>query len=1131
MKKLSFFLMAMLFSVMSFAQEAIYTLDGTITGGSNGYADASSLTQDNIAWSVTGNTTMSPWRIGGKSITNQDRAVYSKNPLAYNIDKIELTHGTASSITVNSLKLIISDAANGAGETIDVTFKASATTTIDLPEGDYSNKYFKFLYNVTNSTNTNRYVQFTGAKFYAALAEDAVKAPIINGAEDFISETEVTIEAEDDVTVYYTLDGTEPTNASTVYAAPFTVKETTTVKAIAYRGETASFVTSATFTKATQLTCAEAAVEAMKVASNNATTNITYVVYGYVTELDGDLSSGQQKFWVSDTKGGENTFYSYFCNVPRALVVGDYIQMFGKLTKYNTTPQMKNGDVTLAEEPVIVEPTIECKDALDFGAVVYTDEVEGQTLEVTGYNLTSNITVTLSDDVFAVDQTTLPAEGGELVVTPVSPLAAGTHTATLTLTSGEATAEVTLTIVAKDVYTITWSVNGETSTTSVVEGDKLALPEAPEAPEACSEKVFVGWTAAEEVNADGSDITWVTAATVPAGDATYYAVFALQEGEGGAIETSVSVNIGEYASANSWTNQTQYLSMSIDENITATITEEGSYHNSGKYYDNGTNWRIYQNESPTLTIAAAEGITISTVAVTYSVSNTGVLTLGGANVESGAVCEINAASVTFGVGNTGSATNGQVRVTDIAIVYTSGAAATYTDYSTTCEAEIEWMEVELEMANLVTGVIEVEDAKYLSLTASDIMSEADVTLFLNNYADVDDDYEVNAENSLITFAGFEFTVLEGTISQTSETEKGTLYTGSVYAYTEIEGETMYAAFTLTMYAAPATVLVLTDAIVAINEKLGTLTFNVPTGEDEGYYAELAGYTAPGVHEGPQICLFETPEVAAYANYVETSVVDGVITLTGEFTSFMGAKFDLTISGTLPVEEPEVIEYVLNGGVLPLVGPTNAELWEAFKPYYNEYYGLARADQPIASVAVFLSAGMGDDATIFTSEDSDYKWLGDYIIKVTTEQNAALTNLANWKFNAQAFFNANQYTSWPKSADFTEAGKPENWVNVYPDAQEVVLPTEPVEEDYVLPTPTKSGNTFKGWYDNAEGTGEAYTVIPAGWAGTLYAIWEQGTTTALENIAVEGKAVKAIVNGQLIIIKNGVQYNAQGQVIK
>lgn len=42
---------------------------------------------------------------------------------------------------------------------------------------------------------------------------------------------------------------------------------------------------------------------------------------------------------------------------------------------------------------------------------------------------------------------------------------------------------------------------------------------------------------------------------------------------------------------------------------------------------------------------------------------------------------------------------------------------------------------------------------------------------------------------------------------------------------------------------------------------------------------------------------------------------------------------------------------------------------------------------------------------------------------------------------------------------------------------------------------------------------------------------EGPTTALENIAVEGKAVKTIINGQLIIFKNGVQYNALGQVIK
>ena len=211
------------------------------------------------------------------------------------------------------------------------------------------------------------------------------------------------------------------------------------------------------------------------------------------------------------------------------------------------------------------------------------------------------------------------------------------------------------------------------------------------------------------------------------------------------------------------------------------------------------------------------------------------------------------------------------------------------------EPEIEWIEMDLSIANLTTEVLEVEGAKYLQLMGRDDMNDADVTIFLNNYTGEDKEYEVNAESSYMTFGGIELTVLDGKMTQTEET-----YTGIVHTYAA--EEEMYVEFALTMYAAPATVIELTDAIVAINEDLGTLTFNVPT-EEGGYYAELAGYTAPGVHEGPQICLFETPEVVAYTNYAETSVADGVITLKGEFTSFMGAKFDVTISGKLPVVEP------------------------------------------------------------------------------------------------------------------------------------------------------------------------------------------------------------------------------------
>ena len=903
MKKLSFFLMAMLFSVMSFAQEAIYTLDGTITGGTSGYAEASSITQDNIAWSVTGNTTMNPWRIGGKSLTNQDRAVYSKNPIAYNIDKIELTHGTASSITVNSLKLIISDAANGAGETIDVTFKASATTTIDLPEGDYSNKYFKFLYNVTVSGNQNKYVQFTGAKFYAALAEDAVKAPVIKGAEDFISETEIAIEAEDDVTVYYTVDGTEPTTASTVYTAPFTVKETTTVKAVAYRGEKASFVTSATFTKATQVTCAEAAEAAMKVASNNATTNITYVVYGYVTELDGDLSIGQQKFWVSDTKGGENTFYSYYCNVPRALVVGDYIQMFGKLTKYNTTPQMKNGDVTLAEEPVIEEPTIECKDALDFGAVVYTDEVEGQTLEVAGYNLTSDITVTLSDDVFTVNKTTLPAEGGELVVTPATPLTVGAHSATLTLTSGEATAEVALTVVAKDVYTITWSVNGETSTTTVVEGDKLVLPVAPEAPEACSEKVFVGWTAAEEVNADGSEIEWITAATAPTAAATYYAVFAVQEGEGTLQEGQVTLAYAGGTTGNLTTGNNA-STVGLDANLWNVAANKGSANNNvGVNKDNDIRLYWHAEGSNTLTVTSlVDGLTITTILITYtgdSYSNAGVLVNSAAVSGDGGSFTINANSFTITNNNTSSA---QVRIKNIVINYTIGAAATYTDYSTTCEAE---PEIAYEPIALSVTDLEIEMDEQVILKGTAMMqSPKDITISLVvDASEANEDGTFNlTDESEITFMGTPMTFISGVAMIDLESNMAR-------AIVRVEFEEMYFEFTFDMTAPiPATVVVVENAIISNNA--GFFFMNGTWNDEETTYpvqVEIQGFdeTKAEAEYMATVTVGDIvdengPWLGSAEGEIVATIVDGVVTVTGVLENpYTQVVLDVTISGKLP----------------------------------------------------------------------------------------------------------------------------------------------------------------------------------------------------------------------------------------
>ena len=222
------------------------------------------------------------------------------------------------------------------------------------------------------------------------------------------------------------------------------------------------------------------------------------------------------------------------------------------------------------------------------------------------------------------------------------------------------------------------------------------------------------------------------------------------------------------------------------------------------------------------------------------------------------------------------------------------------------EPEIEWIEMPLEVTNLTTETMEAEGVTYLQLNGRDDMNDADVMLFLNNYTGEEKEYEVYAEASYMTFGGLELTVMDGKLTKTVDTEKGDVYAGTVHASVvdEEAGEAMYVEFALTMYAAPATVLVINDATVTINEELGTLTFNA-TLEDGAYMVELSGYTAPGVHEGPQVCLLETPAAVAFASYAETVVNDGVITLTSkEMVSFTGAKFDLTISGKLPVVEPE-----------------------------------------------------------------------------------------------------------------------------------------------------------------------------------------------------------------------------------
>lgn len=215
------------------------------------------------------------------------------------------------------------------------------------------------------------------------------------------------------------------------------------------------------------------------------------------------------------------------------------------------------------------------------------------------------------------------------------------------------------------------------------------------------------------------------------------------------------------------------------------------------------------------------------------------------------------------------------------------------------------------------------------------------------------------------------------------------------------------------------------------------------------------------------------------------------------------------TGTEPNIQTD-IRWVLNGGIVPGGDvPTNEELWAAFKPYYNTYYGLNRSDQTIENVATFANAYMQD---IMTNTKSEYKWLGDYILSVA----GSLDGESAWRWHVHAFFNCNDGTVQGNqkvaTADFSQAGKPEAWGEAYQTAMgtSAALPTS-VKETYTLPIPKKDGDVFVGWYDNPRGEGESITSIPAGYKGTIYAIWQNDNPDSDKEINI----VTWVLNGGIV----------------
>lgn len=146
-------------------------------------------------------------------------------------------------------------------------------------------------------------------------------------------------------------------------------------------------------------------------------------------------------------------------------------------------------------------------------------------------------------------------------------------------------------------------------------------------------------------------------------------------------QTTETLNITSYATANSWVSGTAYTPIST-AHVTITGLTNG---NNSKYYSSNNSWRHYEGDNGTVTLSVSSDYTLSSVTFTYAAGNSGVLKDGTTNVTSGTEYALSGTTKTFSVGHSSGTKNGNVQIQNI-VINIQSASSTTTPTSITIDA-------------------------------------------------------------------------------------------------------------------------------------------------------------------------------------------------------------------------------------------------------------------------------------------------------------------------------------------------------------------------------------------------------------------------------------------------------------
>lgn len=137
--------------------------------------------------------------------------------------------------------------------------------------------------------------------YVTKISKDAVNSPIISGCTAFLDSSLVTLSADEaKAKIYYTTDGSEPTELSAEYAAPFSLGASATVKAVSYFNGEKSIVVSQEFKKVGKSELGTVA-DALKAADG-----ARVYVRGTVARTEKYSGESSLNYYINDTEDVSN---------------------------------------------------------------------------------------------------------------------------------------------------------------------------------------------------------------------------------------------------------------------------------------------------------------------------------------------------------------------------------------------------------------------------------------------------------------------------------------------------------------------------------------------------------------------------------------------------------------------------------------------------------------------------------------------------------------------------------------------------------------------------------------------------------------------------------------------------------